>query len=165
MCAPDCLVAITLALDHLALLFILLVSSERFLLVSTAAMSTYQGYPFQFSEPLETIGFAPDRFYSTLPVRVSKFSDQIRLAGEKAKEKLAARLGIDSKILIRNGTITSQGHLASWMFPECPPARIPTLVEMIELLFHFDGRCRVRWDYSLVLIFRQILPIRATRNL
>ena len=128
-------------------------------------MSTYQGYPFQFSEPLETIGFAPDRFYSTLPVRVSKFSDQIRLAGEKAKEKLAARLGIDSKILIRNGTITSHSHIVSWMFPECPPSEIPIMVELAELFLYFDGMCKVRWGHSLVLIFRQILPIRVTRNL
>ncbi|GMG50365.1 unnamed protein product [Aspergillus oryzae var. brunneus] len=116
-------------------------------------MSTYQGYPFQFSEPVETIGPAPDRFYSTLPVRVSKFSDQIRLAGEKAKETLPARLGIDSKLLIRNGTLTSCGHVVSWMLPECPPHLIPSVVELAELICYLDGRCAARWGHSSVLMF------------
>ncbi|KAF7623689.1 hypothetical protein AFLA_007416 [Aspergillus flavus NRRL3357] len=120
-------------------------------------MSTYQGYPFQFSEPVETIGPAPDRFYSTLPVRVSKFSDQIRLAGEKAKETLPARLGIDSKLLIRNGTLTSCGHVVSWMLPECPPHLIPSVVELAELICYLDDITDTLDKHSHDMILADVL--------
>jgi hypothetical protein len=102
-------------------------------------MSAYRGYPFQFSEQFQPIGIPQDRFQSTLPVRVSKFADQIQNEAEKVQEKLAERLGINSKSLTRSGTTTLHGHVVSWIFPECPPSRITFLTEVTELTLYVDG--------------------------
>ncbi|THC87539.1 hypothetical protein EYZ11_013016 [Aspergillus tanneri] len=101
-------------------------------------MSTYQGYPFQFSEQFQPIGIPQGRFQSTLPVRVSKFADQIQNEAEKVQEKLAERLGTNSKSLARSGTTTSHGNIISWIFPECPPSWITFLAEVAELTLYFD---------------------------
>lgn len=102
-------------------------------------MTAYQGYPFQYSEALQPITPVPERFQSTIPVRVSKFSGSIREAAEKARETLTTRLGVNMRSFASNGTITLQGHIASWAFPECPPSWITFLTELIEFMFVFDG--------------------------
>lgn len=103
-------------------------------------MSAYRGYPFQFSEQFQPIGIPQDRFQSTLPVRVSKFADKIQNEAEKVQEKMAERLGMNSKSLARSGTTTPHGNVVSWIFPECPPSWIKFLAEMAELILYFDGR-------------------------
>lgn len=102
-------------------------------------MSVYQGYPFQFSEPFQPIGIPEGRFQSTLPIRVSTFADQFREEAKQAQEILAQRLGVNSKIFARSDTITPNGHVLSWAFPECPPSWISTATELIELVIYLDG--------------------------
>ncbi|KAJ5108609.1 Geranylgeranyl pyrophosphate synthase [Penicillium angulare] len=101
-------------------------------------MGFYQGHPFLYSEPLVPIVSVPERFYSSIPVRVSKYSDSIQEAAEKAREDLVKKLGVSTASLAANGTITQHGHVVSWAFPECPSSWISFLTELIEFGVIFD---------------------------
>lgn len=102
-------------------------------------MSVYQGYPFQYSEPLQPVAAIPGHFQSTIPVRVSKFSESIKEEAEKARETLPSKTGFDIQGFASHGTITPRGHMVSWAFPECPPSWITFIAEVAEFGVVFDG--------------------------
>ncbi|KAF7125774.1 hypothetical protein CNMCM5793_002067 [Aspergillus hiratsukae] len=95
-------------------------------------------YDYLYSDPPDPNEQLPPSFFNSLPYRKSRLHEMATSTSLAFVKRVAEDSSKSPETLLTRGCITSTGHIASWVAPEWPPALIPLLTEMTELILHYD---------------------------
>lgn len=106
-----------------------------------ASMSDFPdlSYSYLYSDPPDPNEQLPPLFFNSLPYRKSRFHETATSTSLDVIKRVAQNSSKSPETLFSRGCITSTGHLISLGAPELPPALIPLMAEMCELVLHYDG--------------------------
>ncbi|GFG17279.1 geranylgeranyl pyrophosphate synthase [Aspergillus udagawae] len=95
-------------------------------------------YNYLYSDPADPNEQLPPLFFNSLPYRKSRFQETATSTSLDVIKRVAQGWSKSPESLLSRGCIASTGHIISWAAPELPPALIPLMTEMCEVLFHYD---------------------------
>ncbi|KAG2012394.1 hypothetical protein GB937_007224 [Aspergillus fischeri] len=95
-------------------------------------------YSYLYSDPPDPNEQLPPLFFNTLPYRKSRFHETATSSSLDVIKKVAQNSTKSPETLFSRGCIASTGHLISLGAPELPPAWVPLMAEMCELVLHYD---------------------------
>ncbi|KAF4151591.1 hypothetical protein CNMCM6936_003992 [Aspergillus lentulus] len=95
-------------------------------------------YSYLYSDPPDPNEQLPPLFFNSLPYRKSRFHETATSTSLDVVKRVAQNSSKSPETLFSRGCITSTGHLISLGAPELPPALIPLMAEMCELVLHYD---------------------------
>ena len=99
-------------------------------------MSDILNYTFKYSEPLD-IKDPQEGYFSTMPVRSSKFKEEISKGSAELADDWFKEFGQE---IPKHATLwTESGHCAQWMCAEWPPRTLAIAAKLMELTVIWDG--------------------------